>query len=204
MAINLQKGQKISLTKDSNGNATNLTQAIVGLGWDAARPRSGGFFGLGGRSDSIDCDAFALMLQGGVLCSSDDIVYFGNLHHKSGAVNHMGDNLTGDGDGDDEQITIDLSRVPTNYDRIVIAVNIYRAEAKKQDFGMIQNAFMRIVDRRTNRELVRYNLSDDYAGKTAMVFGELYRHNGEWKMNAIGQGTTDGSISEFAKRYQNR
>lgn len=201
MAINLQKGQKISLSKDNMGNATNLRRAVVGLGWDAVQ-RGGGLFGFGAQQAAdIDCDASALMLRGGRLVSTEDVVYYANLHHRSGAVNHMGDNLTGDGDGDDEQITIDLDRVPAEYDRIVIVVNIYRAEAKKQDFGLIRNAFMRICDGNTGRELVRYNLSENYAGKTAMIFGELYRHNGEWKMNAVGQGTADGSLSELMKRY---
>lgn len=201
MAINLQKGQKISLSKDNMGNATNLRRAVVGLGWDAVK-RGGGLFGFGTQQvEDIDCDASALMLKGGRLASEQDVVFYGNLHHRSGAVNHMGDNLTGDGDGDDEQITIDLDRVPAEYDRIVIVVNIYRAEAKKQDFGLIRNAFMRICDGNTGRELVRYNLSENYAGKTAMIFGELYRHNGDWKMNAVGQGTTDGSLSELMKRY---
>ena len=201
MAINLQKGQKISLSKDNMGNATNLRRAVVGLGWDAVERRSG-LFGFGTQQTAdIDCDASALMLRGGRLVSNDDVVYYANLHHRSGSVNHMGDNLTGDGDGDDEQITIDLDRVPAEYDRIVIVVNISRAEAKKQDFGLIRNAFMRICDGNTGRELVRYNLSENYAGKTAMIFGELYRHNGEWKMNAVGQGTADGSLSELMKRY---
>lgn len=200
MAINLQKGQKISLSKDERGNDTGLRQAIVGLGWDAAE-RPGGFFSIG-RSESIDCDASALLLKNGRLMSSNDIVYYGNLRHSSGAVKHMGDNLTGDGDGDDEQIVIDLNSLPVDYDKIVIVVNIYRAEAKKQDFGLIRNAFMRIVNAKSGRELVRYNLSENYAGKTAMIFGELYRRNGEWKLNAIGQGTADGSLSELARRYQ--
>lgn len=201
MAINLQKGQKISLSKDNMGNATNLRRAVVGLGWDAVK-RGGGLFGFGTQQvEDIDCDASALMLKGGRLASEQDVVFYGNLHHRSGAVNHMGDNLTGDGDGDDEQITIDLDRVPAEYDRIVIVVNIYRAEAKKQDFGLIRNAFMRICDGNTGRELVRYNLSENYAGKTAMIFGELYRHNDDWKMNAVGQGTADGSLSELMKRY---
>jgi stress response protein SCP2 len=134
MAINLQKGQKISLSKDNMGNATNLRRAVVGLGWDAVERRSGGLFGFGTQQTAdIDCDASAIMLQNGRLVSNQDVVYYGNLHHRSGSVNHMGDNLTGDGDGDDEQITIDLDRVPAEYDRIIIVVNIYRAEAKKMN-----------------------------------------------------------------------
>ncbi len=113
----------------------------------------------------------------------------------------MGDNLTGAGDGDDEQIVVDLSRVPQQYDRIVIVVNIYQAVQRKQHFGMIQNAFCRLVDERNNREMCQYNLTEDYSGMTAMIFGEVYRHNGEWKFNAIGQGTTDTGIGELAGRY---
>lgn len=198
MAVNLQKGQKISLSKDSNGNDTNLETVVVGLGWDAVKR---GFFRGG---NSIDCDASAILLKNGYLVSKSDVVYFGSLNHPSGAVNHCGDNLTGDGDGDDEQIVIDLPRVPIDYDRIVIAVNIYNAERKKQDFGMIANAFIRLVDAKTNTELMRYNLSDNYEGKTAMIFGELYRHNGEWKFNAVGQGTNHGSITEVAASYKKR
>ena len=113
----------------------------------------------------------------------------------------MGDNLTGAGDGDDEQILIDLSKVPVEYDRIVIVVNIYQAVQRKQQFGLIENAFIRLVDGKTNKEMCKYNLSEDYTGKTAMIFGEIYRYNGEWKFNAIGQGTTDPGIGELVQRY---
>ena len=113
----------------------------------------------------------------------------------------MGDNLTGAGEGDDEQIVVDLDKIPPQYDRIVVIVNIYHALQKNQHFGMIQNAFIRLVDARNNKEICRYNLTESYPGITAMVFGEIYRHNGEWKFNAIGQGTNDGSISDVAKRY---
>ena len=113
----------------------------------------------------------------------------------------MGDNLTGAGDGDDEQIVIDLAKVPAQYDRIVLVVNIYQAVQRRQNFGMIRNAFIRIVDGRTNQEMCRYDLSEDYTGMTAMIFGEVYRHDGEWKFNAIGQGTTDPGLGELARRY---
>lgn len=197
MSISLQKGQKISLTKDSNGNATGLNKAIVGLGWDAVQKK--GFFG---KLQDVDCDASAILLKNGRLDSKSDVVYYGKLHHKSGAVNHCGDNLTGDGDGDDEQIIIDLNNVPADYNKIVIVVNIYNAVSRKQDFGMIENAFIRIVNADTNVELMKYNLSDNYEGKTAMIFGELYRHNGEWKFNAIGQGTNHESVSALAADYK--
>lgn len=113
----------------------------------------------------------------------------------------MGDNLTGAGDGDDEQIVVDLSRLPQEYDRIVLVVNIYQALQRKQHFGMIENAFIRLVDGKTNREMCKYNLTENYSGMTAMIFGEVYRHNGEWKFNAIGQGTNDPGIGQLAQRY---
>ena len=195
MSVKLQKGQKVSLSKDNAG----LSRIIVGLGWDEVQQQSRGFFAP--KPQPIDCDAFALLLQNGMLLDTRDVVYFGNLTHMSGAVKHMGDNLTGAGDGDDEQIMIDLNAVPAQYDRIVLAVNIYQAHKKNQHFGMIQNAFIRLVDARNNNEMCIYNLTENYSGQTAMLFGEVYRHNGEWKFNAVGQGTTDGSIGDFAKRY---
>ena len=153
------------------------------------------------KPPQIDCDASAFVLQNGHLSGKDDIVYFGNLKHSSGAIQHMGDNLTGAGAGDDEQIIVDLTRVPEYYDRIILVVNIYQANQRNQHFGMIKNAFIRLVDGRNNNEMCRYNLTDDYSGMTAMIFGEVYRNNNEWKFTAIGQGTTDNSISELARRY---
>ena len=205
MSVKLTKGQKVSLSKDSSGNSYGIRSIIVGLGWDAARGGSGGLFGGlfgGSKPADIDCDASAFLLKDGKLRESRDIVYFGNLTHYTGSVKHMGDNLTGDGEGDDEQIVIDLSRVPMEYDRIVIVVNIYAAYKRKQDFGMISNAFVRVVNGSNGQEMLKYDLTENYAGLTAMIFGEVYRHNGEWKFNAIGSGTRDGSISELAKRYQ--
>jgi stress response protein SCP2 len=197
MSVSLQKGQKVSLSKGNDG----LNKVVVGLGWDEA-PRGGGLFGALFAPAPIDCDASAIMLRNGKLVDTKDIVYFGNLKHRSGTVMHMGDNLTGAGDGDDEQIVIDLARVPAEYDRIVMVVNIYQAAQRKQSFGMIRNAFIRIVDGRNNMEMCKYNLSENYDGMTAMIFGEVYRHNGEWKFNAIGQGTTDNSIANLAARYK--
>lgn len=194
MSVKLQKGQKVSLSKEHAG----LSKIIVGLGWDEVQQQRS-FFAP--KPQAIDCDAFALLLVDGKLASSQDIVYYGSLKHNSGSVVHMGDNLTGAGDGDDEQIVIDLNRVPAQYDRIVLAVNIYQAYERRQHFGMIQNAFIRLVDARNNNEMCIYNLTENYSNQTAMLFGEVYRYNGEWKFNAVGQGTTDGSISDFAKRY---
>ena len=172
---------------------------------ETRQPQTKGFlaslFG-GGEPQAIDCDASALLLQDGKLRNWKDVVYFGALRHGSGAVQHMGDNLTGAGEGDDEQIVIELDKVPAQYDRIVVVVNIFRAEARHQHFGMIENAFIRIVDARNNQELCRFNLSEHYDGMTAMIFGEVYRHGNEWKFNAIGQATTDPSLQALSKRYQ--
>ena len=195
MSVRLQKGQKGSLTKENAG----LSQVLVGLGWDEA-PQKRGFFNLGKQAD-IDCDASAVMLKNGKLGGNGDLVYFGNLQHRSGTVQHLGDNLTGAGDGDDEQIIIDLANMPQQYDKIVIVVNIYDAVPRKQHFGMIRNAFIRLVDGRTNQEMCRYNLTEDYSGMTAMIFGEIYRYNGEWKFSAVGQGTNDPSLGDLCRRY---
>ncbi|MFA9376794.1 MAG: TerD family protein [Lachnotalea sp.] len=195
MSISLQKGQKVSLSKENSG----LSKVVIGLGWDEVKQAKGGFFAP--KPQPIDCDASALLLQNDHLAGKDDIIYFGNLKHVSGTVQHMGDNLTGAGEGDDEQIVVDLSKIPTQYDKIIVVVNIYQALQRKQHFGLIQNAFIRLVDGKTNVEMCKYNLTDDYSGMTAMIFGEVYRHNDEWKFNAIGQGTNDPGIGEFANRY---
>ena len=195
MSISLQKGQKVSLTKDNAG----LSKVIVGLGWVEVPQARRGLFAP--KPAAIDCDASAIMLRNGKLCANNDLVYFGHLKHGSGSVTHTGDNLTGAGDGDDEQIIVELGRVPAEYDKIVMVVNIYDAVGRGQHFGMIQNAFIRIVDGRNNQEICRYNLTENYSGMTSMIFGELYRYNNEWKFNAMGQGTTDPGLRELAKRF---
>ena len=196
MAVNLQKGQKVELRKSNGGD---LTKVMVGLGWDEIK-QTKGFF-LKKNTQEIDCDATALLLQNGKFVSSADMIYFGNLTHESGTVRHMGDNLTGEGEGDDEQIAVDLQRLPKVYDRIVFVVNIFQAKARGQHFGMLQNAFIRICDD-NGQELCKYDLNETYNGMTAMVFGELYRHNGAWKFNAIGQATQDQSVHEIANRFR--
>lgn len=196
MSVNLQKGQKVELRKSDGGS---LRRVMVGLGWDEVK-QSRGFFAP--KPQDIDCDASAFLCMGGRLTSNQDVVYFGNLRHGSGAVAHMGDNLTGAGEGDDEQILVDLSVLPGQYDKIVFAVNIYQAAQRRQHFGMIQNAFIRICDAETNQELCRYNLSENYDGMTAMIFGELYLYKGQWKFNAIGQPTRGNSISELADKMR--
>ena len=197
MAINLQKGQKVSLTKENPG----LARVVVGLGWDEVKEARGLLSFFTSKGNDIDCDASVFMLKNGKLCEEKDIVFFGNLKHKTGTVEHLGDNLTGAGSGDDERILVDLSKVPAEYDRIVFSVNIYDAVKRKQHFGMIKNAFIRLIDARNNTEVCRYNLTEDYAGKTAMIFGEIYRHDGEWKFNAIGQGTNDVGIKHLSRRF---
>lgn len=205
MSVSLQKGQKVDLTKGNSG----LTKIIVGLGWDEAKPANkgkglfGGLFSGGSNQQNIDCDASAIICgPGGKLANTKDVVYFANLNHESGGVHHLGDNLTGAGDGDDEQITVDFTKVPAKYEKIVFVVNIYDAVQRHQHFGLIENAFIRIVDASNNKELCKYNLSDNYENMTAMVFGEVYRQQSEWKFSAVGSATTDKNLGEIAARFQ--
>ena len=201
MSVNLQKGQKVDLTK---GNA-GLRRVMVGLGWDEAQPQSKGLFGGlfgGGQAQDIDCDAIAFLLDGsGRIARKEDVVFFNNLRHDTGCVVHQGDNLTGAGEGDDEQIMIDLAGLPARYERVVVLVSIYQATDRRQHFGMIRNAFIRLVDAGSNQELCIYNLSENYQDMTAMVFGEVYRKNGEWKFNAIGQPLQIWSVAQLAEKY---
>lgn len=180
MPINLTKGQKVNLTKGNPG----LKNIMVGLGWDVNQFDSGADF---------DLDAAAFMAGSNGKCPTDkEFVFYGNLEHPSGAVKHMGDNLTGEGEGDDEQIQIDLSLIPSNIEKIAFTVTIYDAEARRQNFGQVSNSFIRIVDESTNTELIRYGLGEDFSIETAVVVGELYKNNGEWKFNAIGSGFQGG------------
>lgn len=180
MPINLQKGQKVSLTKGNPG----LKNIIIGLGWDVNRYDGGADF---------DLDAAVFMLgENGKTPTSDEFIFYGNLVHKSGAIEHMGDNLTGEGDGDDEQIKVDLTKVPDNIQKIDFTVTIYEADKRHQNFGQVDNAYIRIVDENTNEELIRYDLGEDFSIETAVVVGEIYRYNGEWKFNAIGSGFQGG------------
>lgn len=199
MAVNLVKGQKIDLTK---GNA-GLNQIMVGLGWDPVTAGKGllkAMFG-GGQKD-IDCDAAVIMVgPNNKLGNNKDVVYFGNLTHPSRSVKHMGDNLTGDGAGDDEQVFIELKSVPANVERLIFVVNIYDCISRRQDFGMIQNAYIRIVDNQSKQELLRFNLTDNYKGYTALEVGEVYRNGGEWKFAALGNGTTDASLKNMVDKY---
>lgn len=203
VGINLQKGQRIDLTK---GNA-GLNKIFVGLGWDPVQQKSnGGFlsglFGGGSKAADVDCDASVLLLKNDRVSDKSDVVYFGNLKTANGAVAHSGDNLTGAGDGDDEVIQVELKAIPSDYNKLVFVVNIYDARNRKQHFGMIQNAYIRVVNAATNEELLRYNLTDDYANQMTLITGEIYRHDKEWKFGALGTGTQDASLSEVLQKFK--
>lgn len=194
--INLVKGQKIDLTK---GNA-GLTKVVVGLGWDPAEPARG-FFGVK-KQANVDCDASALLLnEEGKLVKKTNLVCFHNKQSACNSVVHTGDNLTGEGDGDDEQINVNLAAIPSDVHKVLVVVNIYDAVNRKQDFGMIKSAYIRIMNAVGNSELIKFNLSDNYTGFTALICGELYRQNGEWKFSAIGEGSHATHINELAERY---
>lgn len=179
MAISLSKGGNLSLTKTD----PSLSKILIGLGWDE-RATDGGDFDL-------DASAFLLNITGKVR-SEADFIFYNQLRSADGSVEHTGDNRTGQGDGDDESIKVDLSRVPADVDKIVITVTIHDAEARRQNFGQVANAFIRVVNDVTGQEVVRFDLAEDYSTETAMVFGELYRNNGEWKFRAVGQGYAGG------------
>ncbi len=179
MSVSLSKGGNVSLSKA----APNLTNALIGLGWDA-RSTSGADF---------DLDASALLLgTNGKVLSDQHFVFFNNLKSPDGSVEHTGDNLTGEGEGDDEVIKVNLATVPADVDKVVFPVSIYDAEARQQSFGQVRNAYIRVVDANTNAEIARYDLTEDASTETAMLFGELYRYNGEWKFRAVGQGYASG------------
>ena len=180
MPINLSKGQKVDLTKKNPG----LKNIMVGLGWDVNAFDSGADF---------DLDAAAFMLGSNGKCPTEkEFIFYGNLEHASGAVKHMGDNLTGEGEGDDEQIEVKLPDIPSNVEKIAFTVTVYDSDVRRQNFGQVSNSFIRIVDMSTDTELIRYDLGEDFSIETAVVVGELYRHNGEWKFNAIGSGFQGG------------
>ncbi|WP_129595843.1 TerD family protein [Anaerophilus nitritogenes] len=180
MAISLQKGQKVDLTKTNPG----LTKVLIGLGWDTNKYDGGHDF---------DLDAAAFMLgENGKASSDNDFIFYNNLKDQAQSVMHLGDNLTGEGDGDDEQIKIELSKVPSHVHKIDFTVTIHEATERNQNFGQVSNAFIRIANEQTGEELIRYDLGEDFSVETAVVVGELYRHNEEWKFNAIGSGFSGG------------
>jgi tellurium resistance protein TerD len=179
MSVSLSKGGNVSLTKEAPG----LQAVLVGLGWDA-RTTTGADF---------DLDASALMVGAdGKILSDKHFIFFNNLTSPDGSVEHTGDNLTGEGEGDDEAIKVNLVAVPQEADRIVVTVSIYDAEPRQQSFGQVRNAFIRVVNQADGREITRYDLSEDASTETAMIFGELYRNGADWKFRAVGQGYSTG------------
>jgi len=179
MSVSLSKGGNVSLSKEAPG----LRAVLVGLGWDV-RTTTGADF---------DLDASALMVgTSGTILSDQHFIFFNNLKSPDGSVEHTGDNLTGEGEGDDEVIKVNLSGVPGEVDKVVVAVSIYDAEGRSQSFGQVRNAFIRVVNQDDNREITRYDLSEDASSETAMIFGELYRNGAEWKFRAVGQGYSSG------------
>ncbi|GAA3201155.1 TerD family protein [Actinocorallia longicatena] len=187
MGVSLAKGGNVSLSKEAPG----LTAVLVGLGWDA-RSTTGTDF---------DLDASALLCtEAGKVVSDAHFVFFNNLKSPDGSVEHTGDNLTGEGDGDDEAIKVDLANVPAEVVKIVFPVSIYDAVNRSQSFGQVRNAFIRVVNQAGGAEIARYDLTEDASTETAMVFGELYRHGAEWKFRAVGQGYASG-LSGIASDY---
>ena len=188
MAITLSKGQKVSLTKGNPG----LKHIVVGLGWDTNK-YDGGF--------DFDLDSAAFLLdENGKVNADTDFVFYNNLKHSSGAVEHLGDNLTGEGDGDDEQVKVDLSLVPQNISKIAFTVTIHEALVRRQNFGQVSNSYVRVIDEDTNQELLNYELGEDFSIETAIVVCEIYRHNGEWKFNALGSGF-EGGLEALCKNF---
>ena len=197
--INLSKGERFNLSKDG-GALTNLR---VGLGWDPVK-KEGGFlsniFGSGGSQAEIDIDASVFMLQQGrKFIDGKDLVYFGNLTSKCGSVRHGGDNLTGEGEGDDETVLVNLAKVPDRIENLVVTVNIYDCESRRQHFGMVENAYVKLYD--GNNVLAQFNLTEDYSGKTAIDVGELYRRNGEWRFKALGDAYVASGLKEMSRRF---
>ncbi|HYS37811.1 MAG TPA: TerD family protein [Pseudonocardiaceae bacterium] len=187
MGISLSKGGNVSLTKEAPG----LSAVTIGLGWDE-RTTNG---------EAFDLDASAIVLGAdGTAISDKHFVFFNNLTSPDGSVEHTGDNLTGGGDGDDEQIKVNLGGMAAEVDRVVFPVSIYDADSRHQAFGQVRNAFIRVVDQADGRELTRYDLSEDASTETAMVFGELYRNGGDWKFRAVGQGYASG-LAGIAKDF---
>ena len=180
MAISLQKGQKVDLTK---GNA-GLSRIFVALGWDTNKYD-------GGHDFDLDASAF-LCGENGKVKADSDFVFYGNLTHSSGAVEHTGDNLTGEGEGDDEVIKIDLAKIPADIAKIDFTVTIHESDTRGQNFGMVSNAYIRVVNEVNGAELIRYDLGEDYSIETAVVVGQIYRQGAEWKFNAIGSGFAGG------------
>jgi tellurium resistance protein TerD len=187
MAISLQKGGNVNLSKEAPG----MKKMTVGLGWDVRATDGTGF----------DLDASAFLLNNtGKVRSDADFIFYNQAKSADGSVQHNGDNRTGEGEGDDESITVELDKVPADVDKISICVTIHDAEARKQNFGMVARAYVRCVNASSNTEVARFDLSEDASIETAMIFGEIYRHSGEWKFKAIGQGFA-GGLGPLAKNF---
>lgn len=187
MGISLNKGGNLSLSKTD----PTLKNILVGLGWDA-RPTAGADF---------DLDASAFMVKDdGKVRSDADFIFYNQLRSSCGSVEHTGDNLTGAGDGDDESLIVHLDKVPSDIQRIIVTVTIHDADSRRQNFGQVSNAFIRIVNKDNNNEVARFDLSEDASVETAMVFGEIYKHGGEWKFKAVGQGYA-GGLGALARQY---
>lgn len=197
MGINLQKGQRISLKKE----APKLEQLMCGLGWDVAKKKAGFLGGL--FTTDFDLDASVLCLnKDGRIKSDREIVFFGNLRHYSNAIDHLGDNLTGAGEGDDEEIIVKLPLIPENIHKLVFVVNIYNAFERNQDFSQVQNAFVRLVNLGNNQEIARYSLSGTgYQGSTGMIMAEITRVDDDWEMTARGEGMKVKSLGDLMKLY---
>lgn len=180
MAVSLSKGQKVDLTKTNPG----LTSVVVGLGWDTNKYD-------GGNDFDLDSSIF-LLGENGKVTNETDFIFYNNREGAGGAVVHTGDNRTGDGDGDDEQVKINLTAVPANIQRIAFTITIHDADSRNQNFGQVSNSYARIFNETTGEELIRYDLGEDFSIETAIVVGEIYRHNGEWKFSAIGSGYQGG------------
>ncbi len=187
MAISLQKGGNVNLSKE----APSLKTVIIGLGWDPRVTDGAGF--------DLDGSAFLLKADGKVR-SDSDFIFYNNLKSSDGSVTHQGDNLTGGGDGDDEQLSIELGKVPAEVDKVAFTVTIHEADARKQNFGQVAKAYIRCLDANGNKELARYDLTEDGSVETAMIFGELYRNGADWKFRAIGQGFK-GGLGPLARSY---
>lgn len=188
MAINLSKGQKVDLTKSNPG----LSKVIVGLGWDTNKYD-------GGQDFDLDSSVF-LLDANGKAASEADFIFYNNTKGAGGAVEHTGDNRTGEGEGDDEQVKVDLSAIPSSIEKVSFAITIHDGEARSQNFGQVNNSYVRIVNESTNEELIRYDLGEDFSIETAIVVGELYRHGAEWKFNAIGSGY-QGGLGSLVKDF---
>ena len=187
MSVSLAKGGNVSLSMEDPG----LTRILIGLGWDVRMSD--------GTDFDLDASAF-LLNDAGKVRGDADFIFYNNLKSADGSVEHTGDNRTGEGDGDDEALKVVFARVPADVQKVAVAVTIHDGEARRQSFGMISNAFIRVVNDETGREIARYDLTEDASTETAMIFGEVYRHNGEWKFRAVGQGYR-GGLAPLARNY---